>query len=59
MAGALDILYQAMSAWEQEDYDREGRAILEPIKAISGASEPVTRDRDVATGTVLIFMGGE
>jgi hypothetical protein len=59
MTGAMDILYQAMSAWEQEDFDREGRAILEPIKAISGASEPVTRDRDIATGTVLIFMGGE
>jgi hypothetical protein len=59
VAGGMDLLYQAMSPWEQESFDREGRAILAPIKAIGGASEPMGREKDSASGTLFVLMEGE
>jgi hypothetical protein len=55
VAGTLDIVYQALSSYEQEEFE-EARDVLGPIKAISGASEPMSREKDSASATVFILL---
>jgi hypothetical protein len=55
VAGTLEIVYQALSPYEQEGFE-EARDILGPIKAISSASEPMSREKDSASATVFILL---
>jgi hypothetical protein len=59
LAQGMDVVYQAMSGWEQEDFDREARPVLEPIKALGAASQPVSRDKDTASTTLFLLLEGQ
>jgi hypothetical protein len=59
VAQGVDVLYQAMSGWEQEEFDREARPVLAPIKALGAASQPVSRDQDTSTATLYILLEGQ
>jgi hypothetical protein len=59
VAQGMDVLYQAMSGWEQEEFDREARPVLAPIKALGAASQPVSRDQDTSTATLYILLEGQ
>jgi hypothetical protein len=59
VAKGIDILYEAMSSLDQEDFDREGRAILAPIKAIGAAGEPLSTDKDTASAALFILLEGQ
>ena len=56
VAGAMDIAYQMASAFEQDGME-EARSFLGPIKAISGASESVSREKGSASATFFILLG--
>ena len=55
VAQTIEVIYQAMSRSDRASLD-EARPVLEPIKAIGGASEPTRRDKDIATGTLFILI---
>ncbi len=55
----MDIAYETMSPWEQEEYDETARDIFAPIKAISGASESFNRDKSFTTSTLFILIESE
>ena len=55
VARTMEMVYQAMSRSDRASLD-EARPVLEPIKAIGGASEPMSRDKDIATGTLFILI---
>jgi hypothetical protein len=59
VAQGMDVLYQAMSGGEQEEFDREARDVLGPIKALGAASQPVSRDQDTASATLYILLEGQ
>jgi hypothetical protein len=55
----LQVVVDAMDPWDRESFEQEGRAILEPIKAISVGSEPYDKGKDYATGTFFILIESE
>jgi hypothetical protein len=57
--GLLKIVVEAMGPWERESFDKEGRALLEPIKAISAAAEPLDKNKDSMSGTLFILIESE
>jgi hypothetical protein len=59
MVGLMDVAYEAMSPREQEEFDRTARPMIEPIRAMAGSSEPASREKGVATGTMFILIEGE
>jgi hypothetical protein len=59
VAESMNMAYEFMSPYEQEEYDQEGRPVLEPIKVIAGASEPPSREKGSASGTFVILLEAE
>ncbi len=59
MGGLIDILYETLSPREQEEFDRTARTMFEPIRAMAGTGEPVSRDKGVSSGTLFILIEGE
>jgi hypothetical protein len=55
VAQTVEMIYPAMSSSDRASLD-EARPVLEPIKAIGGASEPVSREKDSASGTLFILI---
>jgi len=56
--GLFTIIGEAMSPWERESFDKT-RPLFEPIKAISAAAEPYSKEQGSASGTFFILIESE
>ena len=54
----LEVMPQAMGPAESESFD-EARPLLEPIKAMSAATEPFDTSKDAMSGTFFILIESE
>ena len=59
MGGLMNIVYESLSPREQEEFDRTARTMFEPIRAMAGTGEPLSRDEGVSTGTLFILIEEE
>jgi hypothetical protein len=57
--GLLKMVVEAMDPWDRDSFEEQGRAFLDPIKAISAAVEPFDKDKGHVSGTFFILIESE
>ncbi len=52
----MNVVVDSMSEWDREDYEEYGAPLIDPVKAIGLAGEPMDMGKGIAHSTLFVYI---